>query len=62
MHMEQVYKLWKMETTNSSEIVPIMMIYSFFHKNNFIRTKALILEKKIKNKLRTEPGLLSHRT
>ena len=34
----------------------------FFYKNNFIRTKALILAKKIKNKLRTKPGLLSHRT
>ena len=30
----------------------------FFYKNNFIRKKALVLVKKIKNKLRTKPGLL----
>ena len=34
----------------------------FFYKNNFIRTKALVLQKKIKNKLRTKPALLSRRT
>ena len=34
----------------------------FFYKNNFIRTKALIVAKKIKNKLRTKPDLLSHVT
>ena len=28
----------------------------FFYKNNFIRTKALILAKIFKNKLRTSPG------
>ena len=37
------------------------MLYSFY-KNNFIRTKALILAKKLKNKLRTKPGFLSRRT
>ena len=34
----------------------------FFNKNNFIRTKDLVLAKKIKNKLRTKPGLLLRRT
>ena len=28
----------------------------FFYKNNFIRTKALILAKKVKNKRRAKPG------
>ena len=37
------------------------MLYSFY-KNNFIRTKALILAKKLKNKLSTKPGFLSRRT
>ena len=44
--------------------------HSFFYKNNFIRTIALIFagkkkkkkKNKLKNKLRTKPGLLSHRT
>ena len=34
----------------------------FFYKNNFIRTKVLILAKKFKNKLRTKQGLLFHRS
>ena len=42
--------------------------HSFFYKNNFIRTIAMIFaekkkkKNKLKNKLRTKPGLLSHRT
>ena len=36
-------------------------LHSFFYKNDFIRTKALILAKK-KNKLRIKLGLLPHRT
>ena len=32
------------------------------HQNNFIRTKALLLVKKIKNKLRTKPDLLFRKT
>ena len=31
-------------------------------KNNFMRTKALILAKKNLNKLKAKPALLSHRT
>ena len=31
----------------------------FFYNSNFTRTKALILEKRIKNKLRTNSGLLT---
>ena len=38
------------------------MLHSFFYKKNFIRTKALVLVKKIKNKLRIRLGLLSRRT
>ena len=37
----------------------IKKLHSFFCKNNFIWTKAFILAKKIKNKLRTMPGLLN---
>ena len=44
------------------EDMVVFQLQSFCYKNNFIRTKALILAKKIKNKLRTKPGLLSHRT
>ena len=40
----------------------IKKLHSFFCKNNFTWTKAFILAKKIKNKLRTMPGLLLHGT
>ena len=33
-----------------------------FYKNNFIGTKALVLVKKVKNKLRTKRGALPRRT
>ena len=33
-------------------------IYTRFYKNNFLRTRALILAKKIKNKLRTKPEFI----
>ena len=42
--------------------------HSFSYKNNFIRTIDLTFaikkkkKNKLKNKLRTKPGLLSHRT
>ena len=43
--------------------VTVFITYThLFYKNNFIRTKALVLAQKIKNKLRTKPGLLSRRT
>ena len=38
------------------------LTYTLFYKNYFIRIKAWILAKKTKNKVRTKPGLLSHRT
>ena len=37
------------------------ILHSFSLKNNFIRTNALVLVKKFKNKLRTKPGLLSRK-
>ena len=37
-------------------------VYSILYRNDFIKTKALILAKKCKNKLRTKPGLPAHRT
>ena len=36
-------------------------LFPVFYKNNFIRTKALILAKKNPQKIRTKPGLLSYR-
>ena len=36
----------------------IRALHSFFYKNNFIRTKALVLAKNLKNRLRSRPGLL----
>ena len=42
--------------------ISLTLITFLFDKNSFMRTKALILAKKSKSKLRTKPGLLSPRT
>ena len=36
--------------------------YTLFYKDNLKGSKSLDFDKKIKNKLRTKPGLLSYRT
>ena len=36
--------------------------YTLFLSKQFYKKKSLDFRKKIKNKLRTKPGLLSHRT
>ena len=47
----------------TKEVLQVTNEYTLvFYRNNFIRTKALVLVKKIKNKLRTKPDLLFRRT
>ena len=52
----------KKPKTNTNDYTNRKSHCTLFCKNNFTRTKALILAKKVKNKLRTKPGLLAHRT
>ena len=40
----------------------LVSIYTLFLKEQFYKNKSLDFAKKIKNKLRTKPGLLSHIT
>ena len=64
----KIYKPLKKDLFDINRVFGFLAILNalshsvFFYKSNLVRTKALILAKRIKNKLRTKPSLLSHRT
>ena len=58
--------IWQAYIINLSKICFLytnldQMITLFFYKKNFVRIKALVLAKKYKNKLRTEPGFWNNK-